>query len=141
MLIALSLVSCDKADEPWSYRDRFYVQNQSSFYLGFDGESCRQFPYNRAVELGLDELNITDKSWGIRGVSIKWSRRDDNSTDRDSILELKDYTLYPSRHEIVKNDTIHMEYRDHHYVFTDSVLRDMKDSMRVKGILPQKVKN
>ena len=139
MLIALSLVSCDKADEPWSYRDRFYVQNQSSFYLGFDGESCRQFPYNRAVELGLDELNITDKAWVIRGVSIKWSRRDDNSTDRDSILELKDYTLYPSRHEIVKNDTIHMEYRDHHYVFTDSVLRDMKDSMKVKGILPKAV--
>jgi hypothetical protein len=138
ILFALSFVSCDKDDEPWTFRDRFYVDNQSSYSLAFDGYFRKIIPHDYETEYGLEELNIASEVWVI-SVPIKWGSLDDNSSVKDSILELKNYALYPTRHEIVKNDTIHMEYRDHHYVFTDSVLRDMKDSMRVKGILPQKV--
>ncbi len=140
MLFALSFVSCDKDDEPWAYRDRFYVNNLSSYYLRFKGLYPSIIPHDCEVEYGLDEMNIAPDVWVImNGHSIQWGPLDNNSTVKDSILELKDYTLYPSRHETVKNDTIHLEYRDHHYEFTDSVLRDMKDSMKVKGILPKVV--
>ena len=37
MLFALSFVSCDKADNPWGERDRFFVNNLSSYYLRFEG--------------------------------------------------------------------------------------------------------
>ena len=140
MLFALSFVSCDnKDDNPWTYRDRFYVKNISSYFLAFDGESRRFFKYDQDTEFGLDELWIAKDKWTINGISIKYGPFGVNPSVKDSILELKDYTLYPSRHETVKNDTIHLEYRDHHYEFTDSVLRDMKDSMKVKGILPKVV--
>ena len=138
ILFALSFVSCDKDDEPWTSRDRFYVDNQSSYSLAFDGYFRKNIPHDYETEYGLEELNIASEVWVI-SVPIKWGPLDNTSADKDSILNLKNYAFYPTRHEIVKNDTIHMEYRDHHYVFTDSVLRDMKDSMKVKGILPKAV--
>ena len=139
MLFALSFVSCDnKDDEPWTYRDRFYVDNQSSYFLAFDGYFRKNIPHDYETEYGLEELNIASEVWKI-SVPIKWGPLDDNSTVKDSILELKDYAFYPTRHEIVKDDTVYMVYHDHHYIFTDSVLRDMKDSMKVKGILPKVV--
>ena len=138
ILFALSFVSCDKDDETWTQRDRFYVDNQSSYSLAFDGSFYKNIPHDFKVEYGLDELNIASNVWVI-SVPIKWGLLDDNTSTNDSILELKNYAFYPSRHETIKNDTIHMVYYNHYYEFTDSVLCNMKDSMKVKGILPQKV--
>ena len=137
VIILCLTVSCNKDDEPCTNRDRFYVDNQSSFSLAFDGYFHKNIPHDYETEYGLEELNIASEMWVI-SVPIKWGPLDETSSSNDSILDLKCYTLYPTRHETVKDDTIHMVYHDHHYVFTDSVLRDMKDSMRVKGILPQK---
>ena len=138
ILFALSFVSCDKADNPWGERDRFFVQNQSSKFLAFEGASCRFFLYNKIYEFGLEELNIANDKWVMGGdLSIRWGSFDSMTTD--SILALKNYVFYPTRHETVKDDTVHMMYYDHYYIFTDSVLRDMKSIMKIKGILPQKV--
>jgi len=140
VIILCLVVSCDKDDETWTSRDRFYVTNLSSCFLTFDGDSRRFFMYNTEEEFGLDELHIAKDKWIMNGLSIKYSPYSEPSNDKDSILELKNYVFYPTRHETVKNDTIHMMYSNHYYEFTDSVLRDMKDSMKVKGIVPQKVK-
>lgn len=136
-LVVLSIFnSCEKDDIRYDSRDRFFVDNQSSFSLAFDGYFHKNIPHDYETEYGLEELNIASEMWVI-SVPIKWGPLDDTSSSNDSILELKNYVFYPTRHETEKNDTIHMVYNDHHYVFTDSVLRNMKDSMMVKGIMPK----
>ena len=69
MLIALSLVSCDKDDETWTFRDRFYVDNQSSYSLAFDGYFRKNIPHDYETEYGLEELNIASEVWVISVLS------------------------------------------------------------------------
>ena len=141
LLVALSFltISCNKdTEEHWTNASKYFVDNQSSYYLAFSEGNVRFFPKQHPEEILLGEFKITtDDAMILDNCKLKYSK---NAENYDSILKLSNYKFFYSKKEQEQDANIHVKYDKYYYIFTDSLIQNIKDSMLVKGILPERNK-
>jgi len=140
-IFALSflMMSCGKgSDEYWAKRMQTFIVNESSYrdlYLDNNGNR-RPFSVNRKVEILLGEYKMVDTAMIFENCILKFSK--ELKEQSDSVLKISNYRFKYSRKEQEKDQGSHIVYDNYYYIFTDSLIQNIKNSMLVKGIFPEK---
>lgn len=124
--------SCIGKDaEPIIYTE-YYLKNHTQYDLTLKENYWSICGVNDSIEL-VDIRKQHDKSFVyIDSTILIWCVPDDNK-DTSLIISKCSIPLTSIKH--IRDNVIRYEY--YYYDITDSILQDIKDSMAVKGYLPQ----
>jgi hypothetical protein len=150
-LIVFCVLSCNKEAETFLDVQEYYMVNNSSTYIYISGETnvCHSSEYhfvtNSTIGIsggGKDTAVFFDREFEHLGDDIILDSEIKFGHDLDHLetkLNVESYIFRLSSIQEVKSSKDYIIYHKHYYVFTDSLIQNIKDSMAVKGIFPEKV--
>ena len=133
MLIALSLVSCDKDDETTSTRDLCLYVNASKYDIVFG--KPQSIVIHSGKQLEIDGFNKQSLDTMYMNLNLYYG---DMAKDDGEIIKIEGYAWPSASVEDVNGNGILT--RTHRFEFTDALLDDIKAKMAEKGIQPEKGK-
>ena len=150
--------SCKKEneEEPVVF-DEYYIVNESNSYIyiygtettymneygvsGFFGNSTMTMYSGYDYPIFKGEFMLLENDDLVLNSKIGWGKNS-NGGILDSTILVKSYIIHLDNvKDIRKEENPNSIYRQHYYVFTDSLIQNIQDSMLVKGIKPEKYAN